>query len=345
MIARIALAVALALAALALGAQAAHAQQVAEFFRGKTVTMLIGYTSGGGYDLYARVLSKHMGRHIPGSPSIVPQNMPGAGSLRLANFLYNAAAKDGLTLGMIGRGMAMEPLIGASQPQYDPRRFTWLGSGSDQVSLCATWQSSRVKSWSDMLATPFTVGGEGSGSDPDMFATMIRNLFGVKVRLVSGYPGGNEINLAMERGEVDGRCGWSWSSIKITKPDWVSGKKINLLLQMALRKSAELPDVPLIMDLARDERERQILRLILARQQMGWPFLAPPDVPSERAQALRQAFEATMRDPEFLAEARQRLLDVNPMSGAEIDKLVGELYQTPPDVIAATKAVIAEGAR
>jgi tripartite-type tricarboxylate transporter receptor subunit TctC len=345
MIARIALAVAVALATLALCAQAAHAQQLAEFFRGKTVTMLIGYTSGGGYDLYARVLSKHMGRHIPGSPSIVPQNMPGAGSLRLANFLYNAAAKDGLTLGMIGRGMPMEPLIGASQPQYDPRRFTWLGSGSDQVSLCATWQSSSVKSWSDMLSTPFTVGGEGSGSDPDMFATMIRNLFGVKVRLVSGYPGGNEINLAMERGEVDGRCGWSWSSIKITKPDWVSGKKINLLLQMALRKSTELPDVPLIMDFARDERERQILRLILARQQMGWPFLAPPDVPSERAQALRQAFELTMRDPEFLAEARQRLLDVNPMSGAEIDKLVGELYQTPPDVIAATKAVIAEGAR
>jgi tripartite-type tricarboxylate transporter receptor subunit TctC len=341
MIARITL----ALVALAFGAQATCAQQVAEFFRGKTVTMLIGYTSGGGYDLYARVLSKHMGRHIPGTPSIVPQNMPGAGSLRVANFLYNAAAKDGLTLGMIGRGMAMEPLIGASQPQYDARKFTWLGSGSDQVSLCVTWQSSRVKSWNDMLSTPFTVGGEGSGSDPDMFATMIRNLLGVKVRLVSGYPGGNEINLAMERGEVDGRCGWSWSSIKITKPDWVSGKKINLLLQMALRKSAELPDVPLIMDLARDERERQILRLILARQQMGWPFLAPPDLPVERAQALRRAFDATMRDPEFLAEARQRLLDVNPMSGAEIDKLVDELYRTPPDVVAATKAVIAEGAR
>src|SRR5262245_55236553 len=176
MVARIA--VALALASLALGAQAAHAQQVADFFRGKTITMLIGYSSGGGYDLYARVLSRHMGRHIPGNPAIVAQNMPGAGSLRLANFLYNAAAKDGLTLGMIGRGMAMEPLIGASQPQYDARRFTWLGSGSDQVSLCATWHTSSVKRWSDMLATPFTVGGEGSGSDPDMFATMIRNLFG-----------------------------------------------------------------------------------------------------------------------------------------------------------------------
>jgi len=336
----------LALSVLALGvAQTAQAQQVADFFRGKTINLSIGYTSGGGYDLNARVLAKHMGRHIPGNPTVVPQNMPGAGSLRLANFLYSVAAKDGTALGMIGRGMAMEPLIGASQPQYDARRFTWLGSVSDQVSLCATWHTSPVKSWQDMLTTPFTVGGEGSGSDPDMFTTMIRNLFGVKVRLVSGYPGGPEINLAMERGEVDGRCGWSWSSIKITKPEWLAGKKINLLLQMALHKSRDLPEVPLILDLARDERDRQILRLVLARQQMGWPFLAPPDLPADRAQALRQAFDATMRDAEYLAEAKQRALDVNPMTGAEIDQLVGELYRTSPDIIAATKSVIAEGAR
>ena len=339
---------AFALSAFALGAAcagSAAAQPAADFFRGKTITMLIGYTSGGGYDLNARVLAKHMGRHIPGNPSVVPQNMPGAGSLRVANFLYNAAPKDGTTLGMIGRGMAMEPLIGASQPQYDARRFTWLGSVSDQVSLCATWHSSPVKSWSDMLAKPFTVGGEGSGSDPDMFTTMIRNLFGAKVRLVSGYPGGNEINLAMERGEVDGRCGWSWSSIKITKPDWLAGNRINLLLQMALQKSPELADVPLIMEVAANDRDRQILKLVLARQQMGWPFLAPPDLPADRAQALRKAFDDTMKDAEYVAELKQRRLDINPMTGAEIDKLVGELYQTPPDVIATTKSVIAEGAR
>jgi tripartite-type tricarboxylate transporter receptor subunit TctC len=324
---------------------AAVAQPVADFYRGKTVTLSIGYTSGGGYDLYARVLSRHMGRHIPGNPQIVPQNMPGAGSLRVANFLYNAAPKDGTSIGMFGRGMAMEPLIGASQTQFDARKFTWLGSGSDQVSLCATWQTSPVKTWKDMLETPFTVGGEGSGSDPDMFATMIKSLFGVKVRLVSGYPGGAEINLAMERGEVDGRCGWSWSSIKITRPDWLTQKKINLTLQMALNKSPELPDVPLITEFARDDRERQILKLILSRQQTGWPFIAPPDLPADRAQALRQAFDLTMKDAEFLAEARQRKLEVNPMSGADIDALVGELYQTPPEVIAATKAVISEGSR
>ena len=323
----------------------AQAQTVADFYRGKSLTMLIGYSSGGGYDISARVLSKHMGRHIPGGPTIVPQNMPGAGSLRVANFLYNAAPKDGTTLGMIGRGLAVEPLIGASPTQYDGRKFTWLGSGSDQVSLCVTWHSSQVKTWDDMRAKSFTVAGEGSGSDPDMFATMLRNLMGVKLKLVSGYPGGPEMNLAMERGEVDGRCGWSWTSIKITRAEWVADKRVNLVLQMALKKNPEIPQVPLIMDLASNDRERQILKLVLSRQQMGWPFLAPPDIPADRAQALRQAFDATMKDPEFTAEAKQRQLEVNPMSGAEIDKLVGELYQTPPDVIAATKTVIAEGAR
>jgi tripartite-type tricarboxylate transporter receptor subunit TctC len=341
MLGRVALGLTIALAV----APLARAQSVADFYRGKSITMLIGYTSGGGYDIYARVLSKHMGKHIPGNPSMVPQNMPGAGSLRVANFLYNAGPKDGTTIGMFGRGMAMEPLIGASPTQFDARKFNWLGSGSDQVSLCVTWRSSPVKNWDDMRAKPFTVAGEGSGSDPDMFSTMLKNLMGVKLKLVSGYPGGPEMNLAMERGEVDGRCGWSWSSIKITKSDWLAEKKVNLLLQMSLQKSRDLPDVPLIMDLASNERERQILKLILGRQQMGWPFIAPPDIPADRAQALRKAFDDTMKDAEFSAEAKSRLLDVNPMSGGEIEKLIGELYQTPPDVIAATKAVIAEGGR
>jgi tripartite-type tricarboxylate transporter receptor subunit TctC len=328
---------------LLLAMQPAHAQSVADFYRGKTIQLLIGYTAGGGYDLNARVLARHMGKHIPGNPNIVPQNMAGAGSLRLANFLYNVAPKDGTAIGMVGRGMAMEPLIGGSATQYDARRYTWIGSVSDQVSLCATWHTSKVKSWSDMLKMDFTVGGEGSGSDPDMFATMIRSIFGAKIRLVSGYPGGNEINLAMERGEVDGRCGWSWSSIKITKPDWLKKKQINLLLQMALHKNSELGDVPLIMDLARNDRERAILKLVLSRQEMGWPFTAPPDLPRDRAEALRNAFSATMKDPEYLAEAQQRRLDINPMTGAQIDKLIAELYATTPEAIAATKAAISEG--
>jgi tripartite-type tricarboxylate transporter receptor subunit TctC len=341
MIARLAL----GLLTLLLAMPSGQAQPVADFYRGRTIQLLIGYTAGGGYDLNARVLARHIGKHIPGNPNVVAQNMAGAGSLRLANFLYNVAPKDGTAIGMVGRGMAMEPLIGGSATQYDARRYTWIGSVSDQVSLCATWHTSKVKNWGDMLKTDFTVGGEGSGSDPDMFATMIRSIFGVKIRLVSGYPGGNEINLAMERGEVDGRCGWSWSSIKITKPEWLKNKQINLLLQMALHKNSELAGVPLIMDLARSERERQILKLVLSRQEMGWPFTAPPDLPRDRADALRAAFDATMKDPDYLAEANQRRLDINPMSGAAIDKLIAELYATPPDVIAATKTAISEGVK
>jgi tripartite-type tricarboxylate transporter receptor subunit TctC len=271
--------------------------------------------------------------------------MPGAGSLRSANYLYNVAPKDGTVIGHFSRGMAMEPLIGTSATQFDARKFTWLGSGTDEVSVCVIWHASRVKTWSDMLTIPFTVGGEGTGSDPDIFSAVVRNVFGVKLKLVSGYPGTAEVALAIERGEVDGRCGWSWSSLKLTKPDWIAGKRVNLVTQLALKKSPELPDVPLIFDFATTERQRQILKLMLSRQSMARPFAAPPDLPEDRKAALRTAFDRTMADAEFLAEAKQRGLEVNPVSGAEIDRLVGELYQTPSDIVAELRAIISEGAR
>jgi tripartite-type tricarboxylate transporter receptor subunit TctC len=196
-----------------------------------------------------------------------------------------------------------------------------------------------------MLSMPFTVGGQGPGSDDDMFTNMLRNLFNVKARLVAGYPGGNQINLAMERGEIDARCGWSWGAVKTTRFNWVTNKDINLLLQIALQKAKDLPDIPLVMDYTKSDRDRQILRAILSRQQMAWPFAAPPDLPKDRAEALRAAFDATMRDPEYLAEARKRGLEINPMSGAEIDKLIAGLYATPPDVIAAAKAAMMDSGK
>jgi len=323
----------------------AHADPVADFYRGRNVTLIVGYSVGGGYDTYARVLARHMVKHIPGNPTIIPQNMPGAGSLRAANYLYNVAPKDGTVIGNFGRGLAMEPLIGTSATQFDARKFTWLGSGTDEVSICVTWHSSPVKAWKDALATPFTVGGEGSGSDPDIFSLVMRNVFAARVKLVSGYPGTSEVALAMERGEVDGRCGWSWSSLKLTKPDWIANKQVNIIVQLALQRSPELPNVPLVFDLATTDRQRQILKLVLSRQSMARPFAAPPSLPEDRKRALRDAFDRTMADAEFLAEAKQRGLEVNPVGGAEIDKLVGELYQTPADVIAETRAIIAEGAR
>jgi len=323
----------------------ARADEVADFYRGRSVTLFIGYSAGGGYDAYGRVLARHLGKHIPGGPSVVVQNMPGAGSLRCANFLYNLAPRDGTAIGHFSRGLAMEPLIGTSPTQFDARRFGWLGSGTDEVSIFVTWHSSAVKSWDDALIKPFTVAGEGSGSDPDVFSAVLKNAFGARLKLVSGYPGSAEVALAIERGEVDGRVGWSWSSLKLLKPDWVAGQRVNFIVQLALNKSQELAQAPLILDFADTERKRQILRLVLSRQPMARPFAAPPGLPQDRLRALRKAFDATMADPEFLAEAKHRGLEVNPVSGSEIDRLVDELYSTPPDIVAETRRMISDGAR
>jgi tripartite-type tricarboxylate transporter receptor subunit TctC len=319
----------------------AKAEPVADFYHGRNVTLYIGYSVGGGYDSYARVLARHLGNHIPGNPAVLPQNMPGAGSLRALNYLYNAAPKDGSAIGMFGRGLAMEPLIGSSATQFDARKLVWLGSGSDEISLCGTWHTSRVKTWNDMQTIPFTVGGEGSGSDPDIFAAMLKKVFGIKLRIVSGYPGSAELALAVERGEIDGRCGWSLTSLQQMRPDWLATKKFNPIVQLNLAKSRELPDVPVITEFAQTQAQQQILKLVLSRQNMARPFAAPPGVPADRAQALRAAFDQTMADASFIAEARAAGLEVNPVGGAEIERLVGELYQTPPDVLAEAKAAVA----
>jgi tripartite-type tricarboxylate transporter receptor subunit TctC len=315
---------------------------VADFYRGKTVTLIVGYSAGGGYDTYARVLARHIGRHIPGQPTVVVQNMPGAGSLRAANYLYNVAAKDGSIIGMFGRGLAMEPLIGTSATQFEAQKFHWLGSGTEEMSVFVTWHGSGVKSWADMLGKPFSVGGEGSGSDPDTYAALLKNSFGVKLRLITGYPGTAEIALALERGEMDGRASWSWSSLKTLKPDWIAEKKVNLPIQLNLTKNPELPDVPLIMEFAKSDSQRASLKIILSRQTMGRPFMAPPGLPDDRKTALRAAFDAAMKDPEFVAEAKARGQEVNPVSGADIDKLLAELYATPTDVVEQTRKAIGE---
>jgi tripartite-type tricarboxylate transporter receptor subunit TctC len=324
---------------------AARAEPVEDFYRGRTLNLVVGYSVGGGYDIHGRLLARHLGKHIPGNPGIIVQNMPGGGSLRSANFLYNAAPKDGSTIGIFSRGMAMEPLIGASNTQYDARKFSWLGSITNEASVCATSSMSKVKTWNDLLATPFTVAGEGSGSDPDIFATMIKNVFGAKLRLVAGYPGSAEMTLAIERGEVDGRCGWTWSSIKLQRPEWIAGHRLNVLVQLASHRIPDLADVPLLTEHATTDRQRQIVSVILGRQVMGRPVVAPPAIPADRKDALRRAFDATMADPEYVAEATARGLEINPVGGADLDKLLGDLYATPPDIIAEVRAIITPGAR
>ena len=330
-----------AVCVLAAGTQPARAQNaVADFYRGKTVTLTVGYSSGGGYDTYARIVARHLGKHIPGNPQIVVQNAPGAGSMRAANTLYNVAPKDGTAIGMFGRGIALEPLIGSSPAQFEAQKFLWLGSGTEEAAVVVVWAAKGIKTWADMTSKPFTVGGEGTGSDPDVYALMLRNVFGVKLKLVSGYPGTAEMALAIERGEVDGRASWSWSSLKSLKPDWISGNKLSLPVQLNLTKSPDLPEVPLLGEFATTERQRQIMKLVLSRQTMGRPFMAPPGIPADRAKALRDAFDATMKDPEFLAEAKLRGQEVNPVSGGALDRMLAELYATPKDVIAETKAAI-----
>jgi tripartite-type tricarboxylate transporter receptor subunit TctC len=328
----------LSLVAMAMPA-GAQAQSVADFYKGKTVIVIVGYTAGGGYDLYARALSRHMGRHLPGNPNFIVQNITGAGSLNAANNIYNVAAKDGTVFGTFGRGLAMEPLIGTARVQFDSTKFTWLGSGTNEISLCATWHTSPIKTWQDALKAQFTVGGEGAGSDPDTYAAFVRNVFGVKLRLVTGYHGTSDIILAIERGEVDGRCGWSWSSIKSTRAAWISEKKLNYLVHNSDAKAPELPHIPSLADFA-NERQKQILKLVTSRQTMGRPFAAPPGVPADRAQALRRAFDATLKDPAFLAEADKLKLDVNPVSGEDVDRLIAELYATPKDVVEEARVAI-----
>src|SRR4051812_38927465 len=252
---------------------AGQAQPAAEFYKGKNVDLLIGYSVGGGYDLYARMLARHMGKHIPGNPNVIPKNMEGAGSLRLANWLYNVAPKDGSAFAIIGRGTGFDPLLGNKAAQFDGNKFTWIGSANNEVSVCVAWSGSGISRFEDMLTKELIVGGPSTSPDTDQFPRITNGVLGTKMKVVTGYPGGNEVGLAMERGEVQGRCGWSWSSVKSTHRKWLEEKKFTVLVQLALDKHPDLPDVPLVVDLAKNDEQRQILRLIFARQVMGRPFL------------------------------------------------------------------------
>ncbi len=319
---------------------AAQAQSPADFYKGKNVELYIGYSVGGGYDLYARVLARHLGNHIPGNPTIVPKNMEGAGSLRLANWLYAVAPKDGTVFGTIGRGTGFDPLLGHKGAQFDASKFTWIGSTTNEVSVCVSWTGSPVTTFDDLLTKELTVGGTGAAADTDQFPRVLNGVLGTKMKIVSGYPGGNDVGLAMERGEVKGRCGWSWSSVKSTHPDWVRDKKINVLVQLALDRHPDLPDEPLVIELAKTDEQKQVLKLIFARQVMGRPYLAPPGIPQDRADALRKAFMDTMQDPDFIADAEKSQLEINPVPGETLQKLVAEIYQTPPAVAQQAAALL-----
>src|SRR5215475_8490467 len=307
----------------------ASAQAPADFYKGRNVELYIGYSVGGAYDLYARTIARHLGKHIPGNPTVIVKNMEGGGSLRLANWLFRVAPKDGSMLGTIGRGTGFDPILGQQGAQFDGTKFTWLGSANNEVSVCVAWNAtSGISKFDDLLTKEMTVGGTSTSADTDQFPRILNGVLGTKMRIVSGYPGGNDVVLAMERGEVKGRCGWSWSSVKSTHHVWLEQKKMTVLAQLALEKHPDLPNVPLVTDLAKSDEQQQILKLMFARQVMDRPYLAPPGIPADRADALRKAFMATMSDADFRAEAEKSQLEITPVNGARIQALVADVYQT-----------------
>jgi tripartite-type tricarboxylate transporter receptor subunit TctC len=328
----------LALVALFALSRIGAADSVGDFYKNRTLSLVIGYSVGGGYDAYARLLARYMGKHIAGEPSIIPQQMTGAGSLRAANYIFSVAPKDGSVIGTFSRSMGIAPLLG--QADFDSRKFTWLGSVTDDDTTCVTWNTSPIKTWDDFVSKPFKLGGLGADSDPDIWALLYKNVFGAKVQLVTGYPGTNDVVLAMERGEVDGLCGLSWSTIRTRHAEWLTSHSVNIIVQAALKKEPEIASVPLATDLATKPEQRQIIRLLLASQAMARPFVAPPEIPEDRKAALIAAFDATMTDADFLAEAQKLSFEVHPVSAATIDALLAEVYTTPKDVLdRATKAI------
>ena len=317
----------------AMAAARPAAADVASFYKGKVLTMYVGVSAGGGYDAYARTIARHMVRHIPGNPRMIVKNLTGAGGMRMMNSLYNVFPQDGTNLAILMRNLISEPMFGNKAARFDGSKFQWLGSANQEYSMCTFWHTSPIKTYEDLISKPAIVGGISRGSTTDIHARLVNNLLGGKLRLVTGYPGGADINLATERGEVDGRCAWSWSSINATGADWLRDKKISLTIQFAMKKHPDLPHIPLIRDLVTDPTDKKALDVHLLPQVYGRPFATGPKVPADRAAALAKAFWATMTDPVFLAEAKKRRLQIDPAPGEVVAKLVNALYAMPPEII------------
>ncbi len=322
--------------ALTLGAPASGRAQTSETID-KPVTIYVAGTAGGGIDLYGRLVARHLGRHIPGNPTVSVQVMPGAGGIRAAKFLADVAPRDGTAMTTFAGGPILEPLIGARDPGYDISKFTWIGAITKDVSVCMAWAQSPFKTIDDVKKQQMVVAGTGAGSDTDIYPVILNQAIGTKFKVVTGYLGTQETLIAMERGEAHGRCGMSLSSLKSTKPDWIRDHKVNLLIQFALEKSPELPDVPLVFDLLKNEEDRQTFELQVGPTAMARPFAAPPGLPPGKAALLRRAFDATMKDPEFVAEATKMQTDMRPSTGEEVQKLVSHIYATPRPVIERVK--------
>ena len=316
----------------------AQAQSAAEFYKGRQMTMIISTGPGGGYDINGRLIARHMPRHLPGSPTIVARNMPGAGHVRAANFMAVQAPKDGSHVATIAQSFVLHQVIDGKGAEYDAAKFAWLGSSEVTNSTIYVWSATGVKSLGDAKKQEVLLGATGVGSGTTQYPALLNNILGTKFRIVPGYGTGGEINLAMERGEVHGRAGNNFNSVAATNGDWLRDKKITFLVQIGLEKEKGYPDVPMFTEFGRNDTEKQILKLFAAVVDIGRPLLTTPGVPQDRVDLLRKAFNDTMKDEEFLAEAKKAKLDIAPTDGLKLQKIVADIIATPKSVVDAANA-------
>jgi tripartite-type tricarboxylate transporter receptor subunit TctC len=328
--------------ALAAGS-AAHADPVAEFYRGKQITFVVSFSSGGMYGMHTRLIAEHMPRHIPGTPTIVAQYMPGAGGSKAANYLYSAAPKDGSYLGMVFKDIAVSQRLHPEMARYDAAEFNWIGSAQPYVAGLYIWRATtNVNTFDDLRREEFIIGATGRASHPYMEAILLNAFSGTKLRIVSGYPGAGELHLAMERGETHGRIG-AWNSLKATQPHWLSENKIAVVAQTGLRRHADLPDIPTLIETTDDPDGKRIFEFMEGGADVGWSVSAPPGVPPERVAALRRAFDAMVTDPAYLADAKKRNVEVEPLTGAHVEAAVKRTLEVPQALVERIRQLTKEG--
>jgi tripartite-type tricarboxylate transporter receptor subunit TctC len=320
-----------ALAALAT-VSGAGAQSVEEFYKKTQLSVYVGSGAGGGFDEIARVFSLHFARHLPGQPTPIVKNMPGAGGLLNVNFMYASAPRDGSAIAAPFNTVFMLPLFGDPAAKFDARKFTWIGSLDKQTGTCVVWHTSDIKTLQDASKREVQVGATGVNATPAIFSNMMNTLFGTRFKVISGYTT-NEMRFALERGETEGVCGLAWQTYKAVQPGWIENKQIRPIAQMGLVKNRDLPDVPLAIDMLKDPVDRRVFELVVLPQEFGRPFIAPPGVPADRAAAMIKAFAQTLTDPAFIADAAKIRLSLDPLTGEEIMRLLDEAHGAPKDVI------------
>ena len=332
------------IAATCIIAHNAAAQSVADFYKGKQVSIYVGSEAGSGFDAYARLVARHIGKHIPGNPTVVPTNKPGAGSLNMTNSLVVAGPKDGTVIGAPQSSAAVEQLLhllsrGGTAAKYDATKLHWLGSASQDIFVLFDWHNAKPKSFSDLLSTEMLMASSGPNTDGSLIAVVLNKIFGTKIKLITGYQASGAGLLAMERGEIEANA-MAYASVATMRPDWIKDQKIRFLAQMGMKAHPNLKGIPFVLDLAKTPEDRSVLELVFAKYQMGRPYFVPQDVPKDRVDALRAAFDETMKDPDLLVDANKSRIEINPVSGAEVQAMVEKLYQTQEPLARRTREIL-----